>query len=1354
MHRLYDLSFMRTLKYRTVSFLVPISTVSASLYGRSCCYSSSSAVRNSNTTNYNDKIPTNNTTINTNNGTKTISEKSLRASLRLPKTILPIRSNAVTRELRFVKRLTTELYVRQANERYLPSSSSASSSSTTTETRGQYPGQPFVLHDGPPYANGSLHIGHLLNKVIKDIINRYRLLNSSVPSSPLISQDNNDSSSISSSAPLPVYNGIKFIPGWDCHGLPIELKALQGILSSSSPSISSTSSSSSSSSSATTEKLTSLQIREKAERWAKQAILEQTQDFQRWGVLANWDFINKNTQEIEPKGNVYITMHKQYEAEQLRVFEKLVQNKVIYRDFAPVYWSPSSSTALAEAELEYNEKHCSSATYVLFSYHDRGNLPSQYFPETKDTLRIFNNYLHTNTVIHAVVWTTTPWTLPANVALAINPEVTYCLIRDNNKTVDKQNKTVLYLIAEGRVADFHRILHHQNTTIVEPRITGTSLVGLHFTNPLYSSTQDTVTTPSVLLYEGTSSSSVGNKTVSRTAVVIPAPYVTTDSGTGIVHTAPGHGHDDFQACVAWNNTIKPILSSLSTIDVDSPMAPYRTLPILCPVHDDGTFTTACGKSLENLSIFNTGTEKIISILKDYNTLLYNEKYYHRYPYDWRTKKPVIIRATKQWFIKLDSVLPQAAEEIKKVLMIPEVSKQRLEAMLSGRTVWCISRQRSWGVPIPVFYREDNNEPFMTSETIGYIRELIQQYGTDVWWKYTVNDLLPPRIREESQRSGITYRKGTDTLDVWFDSGTSWASAWAMTSNNNNDPMVSISSFPPPSDLVVEGSDQHRGWFQSSLLTSVASTGKAPYKSILTHGFVLDENMRKMSKSLGNVIAPKDIIEGTKGGAGNVKSNGKVETTEKDKKSKKKGTGEAKSLSNRSTTTNSSSGTTVSPSFTEGYGVDVLRYWVASGDYTNDVTIGPNVISIVADTLRKVRHTLRFILSALHDYHPEQVRERIGYIQSLSKETKDDEVYRAWSLPPLPLLSVTPTNTLVHVPLIDQLILYRLGKLEKECLEYYEVYNFSQIITRLNTFISSELSSWYFETAKDRLYCDNPWEEGKVNSGTDMHLPRRLIIQTILWECLRTVTRILAPIAIYTAEDIYQASSMFLLSSKAQEAILQKEKEKLNQASIDPGDIVYVPSTIFDSPWIKVPSLWKSEFLSVGSSGSISATVPVSYVYDILFNLRSEVNIALEQARQQKCIGSPSDAALEISIPESSFVDILLTRLEKEQTLTDFFLTSKVILQRIKSDTDISRSSTETNTASITVYSERTCTIDIGKGKSGTVQPSSDSSINVHLRILSLKSEKCLRCRLQEVNHHPAKVCQRCDEVLTVGKLWE
>ena len=1248
---------------------------------------------------------------------KTISEKGLRNSLRLPKTLLPIRSNAINRELRLINRLTTELYQRQANERYLTqlqntslsTSSTSTSSLNTSPNQTYYNGEPFILHDGPPYANGSLHIGHLLNKVLKDIINRYILLTSSSPN--VLSTTATSTTSTTSK-----YNGIKFVPGWDCHGLPIELKALQSTSSTSSPSST----------------LQPIQIRHKAQEWANQAILEQTKDFIRWGILANWDILNTQTNTLDPKGNAYITMNKEYEAEQLRIFENLVNNKIIYRDFAPVYWSPSSLTALAEAELEYNEKHCSSAAYVLFPYFRRDtSIITKYFPQTETTIQMFQKYMTQNISINAVVWTTTPWTLPANVALAINPEVMYCLVQNNH-----DNKK-LYLIAVNRYVDFQRILQHTNTTIVEKHIQGSSLIGLHFIHPLYHASNNAVNSPSSLVYEGTGTSS--SPTKARTAVVIPASYVTTDSGTGIVHTAPGHGHDDFQASIAWNNSLKQFNTS------NASSLPYQPLPILCPVQDNGTFTDDCGSQLQTLSIFDKGTEKVISLLKEYNTLLCNEKYYHRYPYDWRTKQPVIIRATKQWFIRLDSVLPVAAEEIKKLIMIPETSKQRLEAMLNGRTVWCISRQRSWGVPIPVFYREDNHEPLMTTETITHIRKLIQQYGTDIWWKYSVDELLPSHIVEESKRLGITYRKGMDTLDVWFDSGTSWSSAWAMHHASypkaNKEINVNNSSFPPPSDLVVEGSDQHRGWFQSSLLTSVAITGKAPYKRILTHGFVLDENMRKMSKSLGNVIAPKDIIDGRKE---SVNTNNKTELKENAKnttKGKKK-----EKLDSKPT-----SSVDKPAAFTEGYGVDVLRYWVASGDYTNDVTIGPNVISIVADTLRKVRHTLRFILSALHDYNPATIRNMYN-IKHTSYNTneykqfmnKKDVVYQAWSLPTFPFLGTLPNNntsssaaSVIPLPLIDRLLLYRLKKLEIECQEFYNVYNFSQVITRLNTFISNELSSWYFETAKDRLYCDNPVSD--IKSIKNTILPRRIIIQEILWECLRTVNRILAPIAIFTAEDIYQSSAMFLLPPSTQTEIMKKIQQESKAASIDPGDIIYVPSTIFDSVWVPLPNEWNNEQI-VLSDGS-STVVSITTIYDLLFKLRGEINITLETARQSKHIGSPTDAKLALYVMKDSLLNQVLSQIEQEQTLTDFFLTSQVILHRMDTDHSIeeimNNKNTDTNTQ---IFSERLTVMNNSKA---------------YIRISNAKGEKCVRCRLhrEEVKNHPSKLCIRCDDVIDHLHLW-
>ncbi|MCU0570161.1 MAG: isoleucine--tRNA ligase, partial [Oculatellaceae cyanobacterium Prado106] len=581
------------------------------------------------------------------------------------------------------------------------------------------PGEPFILHDGPPYANGALHIGHAMNKILKDIINKYQLLKG---------------------------RKVRYVPGWDCHGLPIELKVLQAMKPEERRS------------------LTPLELRQRAKTWAIEQQQQQSVSFQRYGVWGDWD-------------HPYMTLLPEYEAAQIGVFGQMVLKGYIYRGLKPVYWSPSSQTALAEAELEYPEGHTSRSIYVAFpmvSLSDKASALAPYLSE-----------------LGVTVWTTTPWTIPANLAVALNPSYTYVVaeVMGNNPTASR------YLIlAKDLVERLSKTIGSE--LVIKAEIAGKDLEHSTYRHPLYDRVSP---------------------------VVIGGDYVTTESGTGLVHTAPGHGMDDFIVGQRYG------------------------LPVLSPVDDEGNFTAEAGP-FAGLNVLKDANEAIIQALTEQRSLLKEESYAHRYPYDWRTKKPVIYRATEQWFASVEGFRDQALAAIAQVEWIPAQGENRITAMVSERSDWCISRQRSWGVPIPVFYDEETNEPLLNAETINHIQALFAEKGSDAWWQLPIEELLPAAYRN----NGHQYRKGTDTMDVWFDSGSSWAAVAEQRDELRY-----------PTDMYLEGSDQHRGWFQSSLLTSVANHGVAPYKTVLTHGFALDEQGRKMSKSLGNVVDPAIVIEGGK-----------------------------------------------------------------------------------------------------------------------------------------------------------------------------------------------------------------------------------------------------------------------------------------------------------------------------------------------------------------------------------------------------------------------------------------------------------------------------------------------------------
>ena len=662
------------------------------------------------------------------------------------------------------------------------------------------PGPCFTLHDGPPYANGALHVGHALNKILKDIINKTALLQG---------------------------KRARFIPGWDCHGLPIELKVLQGLKSSERA------------------ELTPVSLRKKAHAYALEQVEGQKAGFRRWGIWADWE---------QP----YLTLQKDYEAAQIGVFGAMVLAGHIYRGLKPVHWSPSSRTALAEAELEYPDGHSSPSVFAAFPAVE---LPSG-LASTLEQAGLPPAQATADGGLAVAIWTTTPWTLPANLAVSVNERLEYaiCAIEAQG---DNPAPAASHLVV---AAELRESLETSLGLTLKPLVSvkGAALEGLQYRHPLLERTSP---------------------------VVIGGDYITTEAGTGLVHTAPGHGVDDF-------NTGRK----------------YK-LPVLCPVDEAGNLTAEAGP-FAGTNVLKDANPTIISALEETGLLLKQERYEHRYPYDWRTKKPTIFRATEQWFASVEGFRQAALEAIAQVEWLPASGRNRIEAMVSERGDWCISRQRTWGVPIPVFYHRETGEVLLNEATLSHIQGLIAEHGADVWWERDEAGLLPEAYAAEASQ----WRKGTDTMDVWFDSGSSWAGVLGgIEGASSRAPQLHY-----PADLYLEGSDQHRGWFQSSLLTSVAVNGQAPYKRVLTHGFTLDEKGRKMSKSLGNVVDPAVLVSGGK--------NQKQEPP---------------------------------------YGADVLRLWVSSVDYSADVPLGPGIVKQLADVYRKVRNTARYLLGNLHDFDPTQ-----------------------------------------------------------------------------------------------------------------------------------------------------------------------------------------------------------------------------------------------------------------------------------------------------------------------------------------------------------------------------------------------
>uniref|UniRef100_A0A8C2X1C9 Isoleucine--tRNA ligase, mitochondrial n=1 Tax=Cyclopterus lumpus TaxID=8103 RepID=A0A8C2X1C9_CYCLU len=622
----------------------------------------------------------------------------------------------------------------------------------------------FCLHDGPPYANGDPHVGHALNKILKDIRNRFEMLRG---------------------------RQVHYIPGWDCHGLPIELKAL-GELG--------------------TSGLSPMQIRQKARQFAEGAIARQKAAFQRWGLMADWD-------------QCYYTYDGAYEAAQLKVFQEMHGKGFIYQDYKPVFWSPSSRTALAEAELEYNPEHVSRAIYATFPL---STLP----PEMASEAGLESG-------VSVLVWTTQPWTIPANQAVCYMPNAQYSVVK-------RADNSQLLLVATERTASVAALLATELESI--GTFTGSQLEGGICKHP-----------------------TIPDKEVP----LLPANHVTMAKGTGLVHTAPAHGMEDYS------------------------VASQFKLPVECMVDEDGKFTDLAGPELQHLCVMTEGTDKVISMLAECGALLKEEQCVHSYPYDWRTKQPVVIRPSKQWFINTASLKDK--EALQKVRVLPESARGSLLTMLDRRTYWCISRQRSWGVPIPVFYHRETGEALINKHTVSHLAELFKEKGSDCWWELPIETLLPDQVKAGPVTD---YVRGEDVLDIWFDSGASWAAVLEGTA-----------------DAYVEGKDQIGGWFQSSLLTSVAVRNKAPYKSLVVHGFAVSEKGEKMSKSLGNVVDPDVVINGGK-----------------------------------------------DPSV-PAYGADVLRWWVAESNVFSEVQIGPTALNSARDSIGKLRNTLKFLLGNLQGFDP-------------------------------------------------------------------------------------------------------------------------------------------------------------------------------------------------------------------------------------------------------------------------------------------------------------------------------------------------------------------------------------------------
>lgn len=819
-----------------------------------------------------------------------------------------------------------------------------------------------------------------------------------------------------------------YVPGYDGHGLPIENAVVKKIKGG-------------------RHAITETELRTKCREFAHKNLKGQENEFRRLGVLGNWK-------------NPYLTINPEYEAEQIRVFGEMYKKGYIEKGLKPVYWCAACETALAEAEVEYAD-HTSTSIYVRFQFDEKSS--------DKINNEILKN--SNNKPIYAIIWTTTPWTIPSNMAISMHPRFEYTFFEYNNN---------IYVVAQELLSSFLSDVEWEESDIkVVGSCKGQDLELLETQHPL----------------------------VNRKSPIILGEHVTLEAGTGSVHTAPGHGLEDYEVGCKYN------------------------IEVFSPLDGAGVWTDIVGiPELVGIPYYK-GNSMVIEMLEAKKALLKQQDIQHSYPHCWRCKKPVIYRATPQWFVKVDKFRDKALNAIKNVKWVPASGENRIGNMVEGRTDWCISRQRAWGVPIPIFYCEDCGEVICNDETIEKIAKMFEKESSDAWVKYSAEELLPEGFK--CPKCGKThFKKERDIMDVWFDSGVSWKAVVEKRSEELGH---------TPVDLYLEGSDQHRGWFQSSLLTSIATQEKAPYKGVLTHGFVFGEDGRKMSKSLGNYIRPDDIIK--------------------------------------------------------NYGADILRLWAASVDYRNDIKIGNNIVGQLAEIFKKTRNTARFLMGNIFDFNPQE--DYVCY---------DD------------------------LKLIDKFALHKLNKLVAEVTEAFENYEFYKYFQCLQNFAAVDLSSFYLDIVKDRLYT-----AGKKS------LSRRAC-QTVLYETLQTLVRILAPVMPHQAEDIWQ-----------------------NMPDMHKNGLISVLLT----NWPTIHSTWTNEALEKDFSK--------------ILETREVVTRAIEPLRAEKKVGSSLEVAVFVKSENNS--DILKAN---QDDLCDIFITSQAYITEEKPNNILNEYSEEGYTVWVTKAEGEKC----------------------------------------------------------------
>jgi isoleucyl-tRNA synthetase len=819
----------------------------------------------------------------------------------------------------------------------------------------------FVMPDGPPYANGNIHIGHVLNKCLKDFVVKYKNM-----------------SGFSAA----------FIPGWDCHGLPIELKVTKDL-------------------GPKRKEKTEAEIRELCRTEAKKWIEIQKAQFMRLGILAEWE-------------NPYLTLSPEYEAEEVRELARCLKKGVLYRGEKPVYWCPTLQTALAEAEVEY-APHKSTSVYVKF-FIEKG----------------LEKFAQFSKPVAVVIWTTTPWTLPANLGIAFHPDFEYQFFETEKD----------YLLIATELKDAFEKETGVMLTASGIKVKGASLDRMTAKHPF----------------------------INRESLFVLGDHVSLDAGTGAVHTAPGHGQDDYKVGLKYG------------------------LAVLSPVDAAGKYTNEVPE-YEGMKIFDANPI-IVERLRESGHLIHSKIFEHSYPHNWRSLTPLIFRATPQWFLGMDleanPIRKQALEALKSIQFVPKWGESRLRSMIENRPDWTLSRQRIWGVPIPVFYCEKCEQEILEVEVMEKVADLMEKNGgIEAYHNLPITDFIGDRKCQKC--GGKDFKRGQDILDVWFDSGSCHAAV------QNKRPELSS-----PADIYLEGSDQHRGWFQTSLLSSIASTGHAPFKALVTHGFVNDAKGRKMSKSLGNVIDPAD-------------------TWKKD-------------------------------------GAEILRLWATYEDFGNDLSCGPESFLRITESYRKFRNTIRFMLGNLGDFDP--LKDQVPYSQMTA---------------------------------LDQLALSKLNDLIIKTTDAYEKYEFFKVYHALNNFFTVDLSAAYLDMLKDRLYT---WKKDS---------PERRSSQTVIFELLSHLIRIMAPITSFLSEESLQ----YMPSNKAKSVFLLEFPK---------------PNKAWDNPQVKED-------------------------FEKIFEVRTDVSKALEELRREKVIGSGLDARLKISAEKNAFQ--LLKKYEKN--LPEYFIVSQVEL---------------------------------------------------------------------------------------------